>query len=420
MLTRREELNGNDGEIPLGPCPADQFSGRYYERSKLMQVISAAKDRGQVFMVSGRRGSGKSSFLNWAENEIQLKANENGCPAIKSEFFETPGMIFTIYKRLLTELKAHEKFGWFKNLIDDSNVRKSIDVALEVISGLSSLTGPYAPVLNTGTAAAKKLLPGEIVDHAQLLASFLAIFRGLGCEMVKKNKSLTILLDDVQWSSGPDFQLMKDLMRNLPAGFALIIAFRVESDSEKKYIDLQNEIYRYGYEEIKLGKMQKEEIKEFADQRYKISIDDQVAEFLSNNVGDPLCLMGCFNLLKKTKRMPDLKSFQQILPKALDSARCIYTGLDACWQNRINSLCILRPPMYLTVISCMLKEHDTARLKDELDHSLVFMSLDIDKESYDFAHPSLREYRRKELPKGKVIELNSIAAKCLEKLEAGL
>jgi hypothetical protein len=71
--------------------------------------------------------------------------------------------------------------------------------------------------------------------------------------------------------------------------------------------------------------------------------------------------------------------------------------------------------MYLSVISCMLKEQDTTRLQDELDQSLVFKRLEA--EIYDFAHPSLREYRRKELPRGLVKALHSQAAKCLENLE---
>ena len=367
-------------------------------------------------MISGRRGSGKSSFLNWAENEIQNGADGTQSPAIKKEFLETPGMVFTTYRELLIGLKEHQTLGLFRRSLEDSKVRKSIDTALAVIEKMSPLAGPYSAVANAGVAAAKVLLPGAVIDHTQLLSSFLSIFRALSEEMVNNNKILAILLDDVQWSSGPDFQLIKDLMRSLPPGIVLVAAFRVETESEKRYAELQNEIFRYGYEEIRLGGMLKEDIAEFASLRYNLSIDEQTAEFLSQKIGDPLCLVGCFNLLKKQNLAPDLVSFQEILPQALDSARCIYTGLDVHWQSRVNSLCILHPPLYLSVISCMLKEQDTARLKDELDQSLVFIRLET--EIYDFAHPSLREYRRKELPQSLVKELNSQAAKCLESLEA--
>jgi ATP/maltotriose-dependent transcriptional regulator MalT len=328
-------------------------------------------------------------------------------------------MVFATFKELLIGMKENQKCGWFRKALENSKVRKSIDATLAAMEKMSSLAGPvYSPGINGGVAVARSILPGAVADHTQLLSSFLSVLRDLSEEMITNNKILAILLDDVQWSSGPDFQLIKDLMRNLPRGIVLIIAFRLESESEKKYAELQNEIYRYGYSEIRLGGMLKKDIAEFANKRYNLSIDGQTADFLSNMVGDPLCLVACFNLLKKRNQAANLANIQEIMPEVLDTARCIYTGLDTSWQNRINSLCILHPPMYLSVISCMLKEHDTARLKDELDHSLVFISLD--KEIYDFAHPSLREYRRKELPERMIKELHSQAAKCFESLEERL
>ncbi len=65
----------------------------------------------------------------------------------------------------------------------------------------------------------------------------------------------------------------------------------------------------------------------------------------------------------------------------------------------------------------MLKkeEHEIARLHDELNQSVVFRRLE--KESYDFAHPSLREYRRKELPESVTIGLHAQAARCFDALK---
>jgi hypothetical protein len=402
------------GEISLGPCPPKEFSGRFDERKTLSKVLQGAKDHGLVVMVSGRRGSGKSSYLNWAEYEIQNGTSGLECPAIKKEFLETAGMVFTTYRDLLTDLKGHQKFGWFRRSLADSKVRTSIDMALGVLEKTSSLAGPYGVGINAGVTVARGILPGESVDYTNLLSSFLQIFRSLSDELIEKGRVLAILLDDAQWSSGPDFQLMKDLIRNLPPGIVLIIAFRLETESEKRYAELQDEIYRFGHAEIPLGGMAKEGIKEFAAQRYDLSIDDPTADFLSLNIGDPLCLVSCFNLLQKRDLAPDIDSFQEIVPQALDSARCIYTGLDPRWQDRVNSLCILHPPLHLSLISCMLKEQDMVRLKDELDRSLVFKRLEM--ELYDFAHPSLREYRRKELPEVVRVGLHSQAARCLENL----
>lgn len=404
------------GEISFGPCPPDEFSGRVDERKTLLEALQEAKDHGQVVMISGRRGSGKSSFLNWAENNIQNEADGSDCSAIRKEFYETAGMVFVTYRELFTDLKGHQKFGWFRKSLNDSKVRKSIELALGILEKMSSLAGPASIGVDAGVAAARGLLPSENVDYTQLFSSFLQIFRGLSEKMAEKDRFLAILLDDIQWSSVPDFQLIKDLIKNLPTHIVLIIAFRVEAENEKKYAELQGEIYRYGYKEIRLGGMTAEAVKEFALRRYKLTIDEPTADFLSQKIGDPLCLVGCFNLLQKRNLAPSLKSFKEILPQALDSARCIYTGLDPKWQSRVNSLRILHPPLLLSVISCMLKEHDLVVLQDELDQSLVFRRLET--ELYDFAHPSLREYRRKELPQSAVKMLHSQAAKCLENLEA--
>ncbi len=76
-----------------------------------------------MVMLSGARGSGKTSFIEWAEYEIQNKP-ELKSPAIKKAFLETPGMIFTTYRDLLTDLKGHQKFGWFKKTLGNPKVKK--------------------------------------------------------------------------------------------------------------------------------------------------------------------------------------------------------------------------------------------------------------------------------------------------------
>lgn len=70
----QEGMNQNHrgkSQVALSPCPPKEFAGRVNEKTKLLEVLQGSKDRGQVVLVSGRRGSGKSSFLNWAQYEIQ-------------------------------------------------------------------------------------------------------------------------------------------------------------------------------------------------------------------------------------------------------------------------------------------------------------------------------------------------------------
>ena len=151
-------------DISPGPCPPDEFSGRFDERKMLLEVLQRATDHGQaidhgqVVIVSGRRGSGKSSFLNWAEYVILNGKDGSDCPAIKKDFYRTTGMVFITCRELLTNLKEHQKFGWFRKLLDDSSIRKSIDAALDVIEKLSPLAGPYSIAIKAGVAPAKRLV----------------------------------------------------------------------------------------------------------------------------------------------------------------------------------------------------------------------------------------------------------------------
>jgi len=405
--------NHDKVQVSYGPCPPEEFAGRFAERTKLKDIMPLAIPQGQTILITGARGSGKTSFIDWAEYEIQNEPGGLESPAIKIDFLETPGMIFTSYKKLLTKLMEHRKFGWFKKALGNTKVKKSIEVLLGTLESASSVAGPAGVVIKTGAAATRESLPGEAVDYSQLLPSFLTTLRSLSGEL-KNNQILTILCDDVQWSSEPDFHLLKDLIRNLPPRIVFILSFRLETKSMAKYIELRQELDRFGYAEIRLSGMRADEVKDFAKRRYGMSIDDQTTEFLILNLDDPLCLVSCFNLLQRSDRDLNLVNVQEILPDAVDPARAIYSELDQKWKDRLNSICVLHPPLPLSLIACLLKIENTkiTRLQDELNQSVVFRRLE--RETYDFAHHSLREYRRNELPESVMIESHVQAARCFE------
>ena len=283
-------------QVSYGPCPPEEFAGRFDEKAEILGILREARLKGQVVLISGARGSGKTSFLDWAEYEIQ---NNLDSPAIKKFFLETPGIIFTTYKDLLIELRGHQQFGWFKKALGNPDVKKSIHVVLAVLEKASSLAGPYKLGIDSGVAAVRGILSTETVQYSQLLSSFLQVLRTLSDELIKSKQFVALLCDDAQWSSDPDFHLLKDLIRNLPPGITFIITFRLETESMGKYVELRQELDRFGYPEIRLGGMTAEEIKDFAMQRYGLAIADSTSQFLSLNIGDPLCLASCMNLLQR-------------------------------------------------------------------------------------------------------------------------
>jgi tetratricopeptide (TPR) repeat protein len=397
---------------PYGPCPPEEFAGRFDGRATLLEVLQEARYRGQAIMLSGARGSGKTSFIEWAEHKIQNEPELKGL-AIKKTFLYAPGMIFATYVDLLRDLKGHQKFGWFKKTLGSPKVKRSIGAVLDALEKASPLAGPAKVGVDAGAAATRALLPHETGDYTQLFSSFISALNALSDELTKEDRFLAILLDDVQWSSEPDCRLLKYLIQNPPPAIAFIITFRLEAGTTAMYAELRRELDRSGTE-IPLSGMAPDEIRDFADLRYGLSVDDQTAEFLHKTIGDPYCLVRCFDLLQRRNLPLSLANARKVLPEAIEPARSIYSELDQTWKDRLNSLCILRPPLSLSLIACMLKESDMTRLQDKLDQSVVFRRLK--REEYDFVHSSLREYRREELPESAAVKLHSQAARCFETL----
>ena len=185
--------NSWKGEISIAPCPAGEFSGRHKERLRLIEVLQVTKERSQVILATGRRGSGKSSFLNWAENEIQSKTGGEGCPAIKKGFSETPGMVIETYRDLLVGMKEYKKFGWFSKTLDNSKVKKYFDISMSALEKLSPLAGPYGAGVNAAAIAAKGIVSSPTADYAQLRSSFLSVLSGISEELAKNDKIMAFL-----------------------------------------------------------------------------------------------------------------------------------------------------------------------------------------------------------------------------------
>jgi hypothetical protein len=250
---------------PFAPCSPDHFSGRFEERDALPHILEEAKRRGYAVMVSGGRGLGKSSFLNWVAHEI--RAGDN--PVIMKEFSETPGMIFLTFQEMLIELKGQQKCGWFRRALQNPKIQQSIDVCLELVKTVSPLVSGAVPIgtIASSIEIAKDALSGRPTHYYQVLTSFLDLFENLSELLIEKDRYLALMLDDVQWSSDQDFWLLKDLIRNLPSRIMLILAFRREPKYDQKYIEIKQEMDRLRDRELCLDAMSCEEVKDIAELR---------------------------------------------------------------------------------------------------------------------------------------------------------
>ncbi len=402
--------------VPPSPCPPEEFSGRHGECEEILKVLSYAKYHGQVILISGATGSGKSSLLRWAAEEIQ-KSGEPKTFVITKEFYETPGMAFRIYKDLLKDLQGHTKSGRFKEIIENSDVIESLNAALNLLETFTSVAEPVGAFARIAKVIMGAAAPPQKVEYEDILSSILTVFRKISAELKKNDHSIAILLDDVQWSSEPDFQLLKDLIRNIPQNVAFLLTYRREEKTNQMYEELMGELNRWINTEIPLYQLDSAGIKDFATRRYDLSLSDSSARYLEEKVGDPLSLVVCFNLLQRRGLSPDIDNLETILPEVLERpAKSFLSGLDQLSQDRVNQLCILKSPIPFSVIACLIETtpQGAAQLQSDLDSSIAFRR--INHGLYDFGHPSLREYCRRELPDIQKFELHKRAAECFKNL----
>jgi len=402
--------------VSPSPCPPEEFSGRHREREDIQNILACVKDRGQVILISGAVGSGKSSLLRWAAEEIQKSGGHENL-VITKEFYETPGMAFKIYRDLLKDLQSHTRGGRFRAIIGNDKVIKSLDMALELLETFTPATEPVGTLSRILKIIKRAAASPQEAEHEHVLSSILDVFQKISVELKKNDRVIAILLDDVQWSSEPDFRLLKDLIRNIPPNIALLLTFRREDKTNQMYEELMGLLNRWDQTEIPLYRLESAEIMDFAARRYNLSLDESAARYLEQKVGDPFSLVVCFNLLQKKGLNPSVYTLEMILPEALEKpAKSFLSGLDQSSRDRINQLCILIPPIPFSVIACITgtQPQDEARLQSDLDNSIVFRR--IEHGLYDFGHSSLREYCRHELPEIQKVELHKKAAKCFENL----
>jgi len=367
-------------------------------------------------VISGAVGSGKSSLLRWAAEEIQKTGGHENL-AITKEFYETPGMAFKTYRDLLKDLQSHTKGGRFRAIIGNDEVVKSLNTTLNLLETFTPATEPVGTLSRILKIIKRAAAPPQEAEHEHVLSSILDVFQKISVELKKNDRVIAILLDDVQWSSEPDFRLLKDLIRKIPPNIVLLLTFRREDKTNQMYEELMGLLNRWDQTEIPLYRLESAEIMDFAARRYNLSLDESAARYLEQKVGDPFSLVVCFNLLQKKGLSPNMNNLETILPEALEKpAKSFLSGLDQSSRDRINQLCILILPIPFSVIACITgtQPQDEARLQSDLDNSIVFRR--IEHGLYDFGHSSLREYCRSELPEIQELELHKQATRCFENL----
>ncbi|WP_292520662.1 AAA family ATPase [Methanoculleus sp.] len=407
-----DEVQQQAEGVSYAPSPPEEFCGRQEERERLTVLLSQAGERGQVVMISGPPGIGKSSLLSWLAYEVQERPGGLRSPALKGEVFDLPGMIFSAFRDLLKDLRRHTASTRFGETLGVERIKEAVRYADDVLEKYVAPVEPVGLLSKSGEEIIGIFARSPEVGYDRVCQAFLELLQELGRLMSGTGRIGTILLDDVHLASSLDRRLLLDIMRDLPPGIILAFTCRAEDGACPGYPAMQEELRDLGFSEVRLSGMRGDEIREMAERRFDLFVSEAAADLLEGTSGDPFSLMACFNALSRRGLDPSPENIATILAGAKSPAEIAFAGLTGSGRTWAKELSILSPPFPVPVVACMLGLQGTSAT-DRLRESSVFRRLPGGE--YAFAHPLLQEHCRRELPADARAALNARAADCFER-----
>ncbi|HQD25783.1 MAG TPA: AAA family ATPase [Methanoculleus thermophilus] len=405
-----DEVQRRVGGVSYAPCPPEEFCGRREEREHLGALLSRAG--GQAVMISGPPGIGKSSLLNWLAYEVQERPGGLQSPVLRGEVFDLPGMIFSVFRDLLKDLRRHAATARFGGDLGLESMREAIRYAGDVLEKYVAPVEPVGLLAKTGEEIIGVFAESPEVGYDRVREAFLELLQELGRVMSVTGRVAAVLLDDVHLASSLDRRLLLDIMHDLPPGIFLAFTCRAEDGTCPGYPTMQEEIRNLGFSTIRLSEMRVSEIQELAQRRFNLTINEAAAGLLEESAGNPFGLMACFNTLNYRGLDPTLEKIADLLTGSRDPADLAYSGLPESWKDWARELSVLNPPFPVPVVACMLGLEGSS-LADRLREIGIFRRLPGGE--YAFAHPLLQEHCRRELPDDAKSALNARAADCFER-----
>lgn len=410
-----DEVQQQTVGVSYAPCPPEEFCGRVEEREQLAAMLAGAGEHGQAVMISGPRGIGKSSLLNWLAYDIQERPGGLQSPVLRGEVFDLPGMIFSAFRELLKDLRRCAASGRFRSILDSESVREATRYTDDVLEKYAAPVEPVGLLAKTGEEIIGIFARSPEVGYDQVRQAFEELLLELGRRVSGTGRIAAILLDDVHLASALDRRLLRDLVYNLPPGIFLAFTCRAGDGACPGYETMREEISGPGIPETLLSGMRSDEIQELAKRRFDLAVGDPAAGFLEANRSDPFGLTACFNALRRRGLAPTAGNITDVLSGAPDPAGLAFSTLSAPQCAWINDLCVLNPPFPVPVMACMLdpKEMSIPLMLDRLQESGIFRR--IPDGEYAFAHPLLQEHCRRTLSVDAKVALNARAADCFER-----
>lgn len=402
------------GGISYAPCPPKDFCGRHEELEKLQTLIPGAGERGQVIMISGPTGIGKSSLLNRLAYDLQDRPGGPQSLVIRAEIFEPPRMIFSAFRKLLYDLEVHATSGWFQNIFDTESVMDAVRYTNDLLNRHVAPVEPVGLLPKTGEEIIGVFARSPEIGYDRVRKAFVDLLQGLSRLMAGSDRIIAILLDDMHLASRPDRRLLLDIIRDLPPGVLLVFTSKSIEEGDPGYAEIRERIQNSNYSLLTLHGMKSHEIQEMGKRRFGLSLGNTTTTFLEEATGDPFSLMAYFNTLRYKDLAPSVENIERLLEEGKDPAALAFDSLPDLWKIWAEEISVLNPPFPIQVIACMLDQQaaDMTLMMNRLQESSIFRRLP--GGGYTFAHPLLHEYCSRRLSAGVAIALNARAADCLE------
>lgn len=388
---------------PYAPCPPELFAGREPERVRIMETLSLAREAGQVAMISGKAGSGKSSLLNWATGAALPGGEEH--LSVHREFYETTDMVFSVYRDILTAIRQSGPAA----AGSDPAIRQASDIVDRYVARID----PVGLLARVGEEIIGVFADVGDAPADRVLSTYPAAIRAFGEMMSRNGGVLVLLLDNLEWAPEPDLLLTLELIRQRPPGIALVLA--CDSGDRLRYPQVLEALRGVGGTEIRLSGLEAPGVGDLARRRFDRAVPDEVSEFLAYTIADPLGLMVFFALAGWRGLTLDEKAVRALLPELRNPAASIYAEAEPLQQGRAKTLAVLDPPFHPAVAACMLTEErmSLSEVETSLPESTLFRS--VGRHGYDFAHPLIREYCTSLVPEAERLLLHGRAARCTER-----
>jgi hypothetical protein len=394
-------------ESRYAPCPPEEFVGRTDERQRIRDLLSRSPDAGRALAIVGATGLGKSSLLRRIAHETGARPGGGADTAVIGRFSATEGQIFSTYRDVLAVLK--------RNGLWTGESESSLKNLADLFDRYTAPVHPVGMLARVGEEVIGVFADVGGAEFDEVRSAFLASLRSVGNAARRRGGSVVLILDDLKWASEPDFLLTLELVRHPPPGIFVAVAWDEGAADDGRYHALRESLTSSGGSEMVLSPLSGPEVREVALRRFGIAITDETADMLARDLGTPFALTVCFSLLRIRARQQDRESFAALLPELENPAARVYIEAEPFWQERARTLSVLNPPFPGAVVACMLESERLSlrKIQTDLEQSTLFWR--VGPNTYDFAHPLLRDYCREMASESEQTALHADAVRCFER-----